>query len=272
MYLSKKATRNIGAILLTVTAITVCVTVAVAQDVIGDRIKGNLVYIDRGAHLKRLVGAIGPGVVVFNEDFVHFTDAGAGSDPVGWTTTMVETGAGGDSDFDSLDGSGGFGRMTTDNADNDGVSAQLNGEAFELTSDQVLYCGFFGVTINDVTQTDTFIGLAITDTAILGGVTDRIGFENVDAAATLDFVLEKNNTQTTSSTVHTLVDATAVDLEFYFDGTNIEVFVDGASVATPAVTNLPDDEQLRVSLEFLTGEAVANTADIDRITCIQLGR
>ena len=233
-------------------------------------IKGALAYWEN--HRKRLIDVIGVGVVKYIEDFTRLPVDDTTGDPTEWTMTVTEAGAGGDSTFKSQDGPGGLGRITTDNADNDGVNAQLNGEAFELTSDQVLYFGAFGVKINDVTQSDLFLGLAITDTDILGGVTDRIGFQSIDAEALLKFAVEKNNAETLSASLHTLVDAAAVDLEFYFDGLTLEVFVDGVSVATPAVTNLPDDEQLRVSWQFLTGEAVAQTCDIDKLVCIQIGR
>ncbi len=186
--------------------------------------------------------------------------------------TVVEAGAGGDSTATHGTESGGTLLLTTDNAENDGVSLQLLGESFELTSDQQLYFGT-KLKINDVDQTDVFAGLAIVDTAILGGVTDRIGFQSLDGTAAIGVMLEKDSTETLDATSPgNLADDTYSTLEFHFDGTNVEFFVDGSSVATPAVTNLPDDEQLRVSIEFLTGEATANTCTVDWIRCIQIGR
>ena len=136
----------------------------------------------------------------------------------------------------------------------------------------MLYCGFFGVAISDVTQSDFFIGLSVTDTAILGGVADRIGFQSVDASATLTFPVEKSTVETNFDPTVTLVDATAVDLEFYYDGAGLEIFVDGVSEGRPAVTNIPDDVVMRISWEFLNGATGAETMDINRITCIQIGR
>lgn len=237
-----------------------------------DGIKGAIAL--RGSHLKRLLEAWGENVVKYITDFVTLPVDDTTGDPTEWTLTVVEAGGGGDSTMTQLDGSGGKARIETDNADNDGVNAQLNGESFELTTDQHLYFGAFGVTINDVDQTDLFLGLAITDTDILGGVTDSIGFRSVDGSAALNFVVEKDSTETEAAAIHTLVDATAVDLEFYWDGDaqKLEVFVDGVSVATPAITNLPDNEALRVSWHFLTGETTANTCDIDALRVIQIGR
>lgn len=231
-------------------------------------IKGNLAYWD--THRRRLIDAIGPDVVKYVDDFVHLPVDDTTGDPTAWDMTVVEVGAG-SSTAASADAVGGALLITSAGNENDGANLQLKGESFELTSDQVLYFGT-KLQINDVTQTDLFIGLAITDTAILGGVTDRIGFESLDGSTDLKFAVEKDSTETLSASIHTLVDATDVLLEFYFDGTNLEVFVDGSSVATPAVTNLPDDEELRVSVHFLTGEAVANTCQIDWIRAIQIGR
>jgi hypothetical protein len=68
------------------------------------------------------------------------------------------------------------------------------------------------------------------------------------------------------------VDDTNVFLEFYWDGNAVEVFVNGALALTPATTNLPDDVAMRLSFEFLTGEAVAQTLKVRQMRIIQIGR
>jgi hypothetical protein len=238
--------------------------------VVGHTVKGNMALFDEEKHLKRMVDAFGPDVVKVLEDFVN-VHHNAGEMDLNWTVTRVEAGAG-ESTIAVIDGVGGIARITTDANEDDGISAQMIGEAWELTSDQVLYFGAFGCKLSDATQSDMFIGLAITDTAILGGVTDRIGFEKLDGATALKFMLEKDSTETLSSSLYTVVAATAFDVEFYWDGAAIEVFVNGASVATPAVTNLPNDEALRISWEFLAGAAAAKTMEVDKIVCIMIGR
>ncbi len=238
------------------------------SDLHSRRIRGNLAYWD--AHRKRLIDAIGADVVKYVDDFEHFPVDDTTGDPVAWTMTVVEAGAG-NTTVASANAIGGAILITCAANENDGISLQLNGEAFELTSDQELYFGT-KLQVNDADQSDLFVGLAITDTAIMAGVTDRIGFESLDATAALSFVLEKDSTQTTAAALGTILDATDITLEWYWNGSAIECFVDGASVSTPAVTNLPNDEGLRVSLEYLTGEAVANTAQVDWIRCIQIGR
>ena len=231
-------------------------------------VKGNLVFTS--GHLKRFVDAIGPDVVKDVDDFVR----GPGIDTAfdnEWTVTRVEAGAG-ESTVTRTDAIGGALLITTDAAENDGVNMQGIGEAFELTSDQVLYFGALGLKVSDATQSDFFIGLAITDTDILGGVTDRIGFEKLDGATDVKFMCEKDSTETLSASLHTLADNTAVDLEFFWDGAGLEVFVNGVSVASPAVTNLPNDEFLRKSIQFLAGAAAAKTLTLDKLAIVQVGR
>lgn len=231
-------------------------------------IKGNLAFYQ--THEKRLIDAIGSDVVKDIDDFVRGPGVDTAFDNE-WTVTRVEAGAG-ESTVVRTDAVGGALLITTDAADNDGVNMQGIGEAFELTSDQHLYFGAMGLKISDATQSDFFIGLAITDTDILGGVTDRIGFEKLDGATAVKFMLEKDSTETLSASLLTAANDTAMDLEFYWDGSTIEVFVNGSSAATPAVTNLPNDEFLRKSIQFLAGEAVAKTFTLDRLVIVQIGR
>ena len=121
-------------------------------------------------------------------------------------------------------------------------------------------------------QTDLFAGVAILDTALLGGVSDGVYFESLDGAATVTGQLEKDSTETTTDTLGTLSDDSYMFMEYYWNGSNVEFFIDGTSKATPATTNLPDDEAMLPSLEFLTGEAVANTLTIRQLRVIQIGR
>lgn len=237
------------------------------SDVIGHRHNGNLVYIDRGAHLKRLLDAIGPDVIKYIDDFVGGPGADAAFDTF-WTVTRVEAGAG-ESTVAKTDGAGGLLLLTTDNAENDGLNLQLLGESFKLASTAALYFGI-RMKLSEATQSDFFAGLAITDTDILGGVTDRIGFQKLDGATDVKAMLEKDGTETLSAALATL-DTEYHIFEFYFDGTTVEFFIDGVSVATPAVTNLPNDEELRPTIQVLTGAAAAITATIDWVRCIQIG-
>lgn len=236
-------------------------------------VQGSLVFRD-DIHNKRWVDAIGQNVVKYVNDFTSGPGTDAGFDSMGeWTITRVEAGAG-ESTITRVDGVGGLLRITSDAADNDGVNMQLIGESFRLTTARQLYFGCFGLTLSEATQSDFFVGLAITDTDILGGVTDRIGFEKLDASTAIGMMVEKDSTETKSSSLATAAAATAVDLEFFWDGptSELQVFVNGASVTAPAVTNLPDDEELRLTLQYLAGSAAVTTCDFDLIRVIQIGR
>lgn len=241
-------------------------------DVRSSTLKGNLVYTDRGAHSKRWLDALGPDVVKYIDDFVSGMGTDAAVDGE-FTVTRVEAGAG-ESTLTRIDGSGGFARITTDANEDDGINAQLIGESFKFKTTNFLYFGAFGVKLSDVTQSDFFLGLAVTDTDILGGVTDRVGFECLDGGALLKCMLEKNSTETLSSSLATLVNDTAFDIEFFWDGPSgkIRFYLNGVGVSTPVTTNLVDDEDLRFSWQFLAGAAAIKTMDIDRVAIIQVGR
>jgi len=114
------------------------------------------------------------------------------------------------------------------------------------------------------------MGLCDTDTDILGGADDSIGFRKADGSTDVSFVTEKATTETTVAAF--TVDTAWHIVEFYYDAVSntLEPFVDGVSLGNVAVTNLPDEEQ-RVSVAFLTGEAAAKTMSIDWINVIQIG-
>ena len=220
-------------------------------------------------HRHRIVNAIGDNVRFF--DFKP-EDAGAsGTDPAGWTTTVVEAGSG-TTEWATANVERGASTITCAANEDDGGSYQLLGESILLNSGNWAYfrCKF---SIDDVDQTDVFVGFAITDTAILAGVTDRIGFQSVDGDSGLDFLAEKDSTETLTEDVGTLADDTDVDVELVWDGAaeSLYTYVNGTLTTTQtATTNLPNDEELRLSVEFLTGEAVANVMTIKKLTFCQV--
>lgn len=230
-------------------------------------IGGNLVYYNGSR--ARLIDAFGPDVIKFFEDFTNIAVA---SDALtNWTVTLVEAG-GGESTVTRPDASGGALLLTTDANEDDGIELQLTtGESFGFSTSQT--ATYFGCRIkaSEATQLDFLIGLCITDTTLLGGMTDGVYFEKLDAGTGISFTTEKNSTETQSDALATLVADTYVVLEFYFDGTSVYAFIDGTLVATHT-TNICDDELLCPSVQVLTGEAVAHTLTIDWMRVIQIGR
>lgn len=219
-------------------------------------------------HLKRLIDAVGEDVVKYIDDFVSFPVDDSTGDPVAWTTTMVEAGTG-NSTVTSTDASGGAILMTTDDNDNDGVSIQLTGESFKVKSTNDVYFGLFGITVSEATQSDLFVGLCPTDTAIFTNDAARVGFQSVDAST--DFFGLAGQTADISAALHTLT-TTAFDAEFYWNGSAIETFIDGASTGALVVTNVPTGE-VSISLEWLNGLAdTPCTVQFDKVVCIQIGR
>jgi hypothetical protein len=221
----------------------------------------------------RWFDAFGEGVAKYVTSFCRLSFDDQTTDPTEWTNTVVEVGAG-TSTAVQADVAGGALLITTAGNEDDGWSSQLgNPNSGEWLTFAAEYPTYFGVRfqINDVDQTDVFFGACVTDTAILGGVTDSIGFRSVDEDATLYFLLEQDSVESTTA-VATMTDATDITAEFLYWGSNVYVYIDGVLVTTIADTdtNFPDDELLRLSYEFLTGEAVANTCQVRWMRLIQV--
>lgn len=231
-------------------------------------IGSNLVYFQ--GHRKRIVDAIGPDVIKYDADFVQSPLIAADA-PLGWTVTLVEAGAG-ESTITKPDGIGGALLLTTDANEDDGIEMQLAGESFELTTDQRLT--YFGISFqaDEATQIDWLAGLCITDSSLLGGMTDGVYFEKLDGGTGVSFTVEKNSTETQADALATFAANTDIIVEFYWDGTSLEAFINGVSVASPVLTNLPDDEALTPSLQVLAGSANVRTLTVDWVRAIQVGR
>jgi hypothetical protein len=187
------------------------------------------------------------------EDFDYYTAAN-------WTVTETQAGA-----TQALtDGDGGLLLLTNTAADNDLVSLQKVGESFRFASGKPL---FFEARfkVSDATQSDVVIGLQITDTTPLD-VTDGVFFIKADGAATVDFLVEKNNTATTASAIATMANDTFIRLGFYYDGASaVQYFVNGTYTGSSVTTNLPDDEDMTVTIAIQNGEAAAKTMTVDYV-------
>jgi hypothetical protein len=226
-------------------------------------INGNLAYWD--THLRRIVNAWGPTVCKFLDDFVNAELAGADA-PLGWTVTLVEAGIG-ESTITAVDAVGGQILLTTDALENDGINMQLAGENFRLATGKPCYFGI-KVKVSEATQSDILVGLCITNTDLLAGMSDGAYFRKADGSTAMSFVLEKN-TGETAGAVLTVAANTFYILEFFFDGVNVDSFVDGVLQTRMVMTNLPDDEELTPSVQYLSGAAGVKTATIDWIRAIQ---
>lgn len=215
-----------------------------------------------GSHADRIVEIIGEGAFGVDPDFASI--AIATNAPAGWTTTLVGT-----STLTRADAVGGAIVLTTGASENDGVNTQVGGEAYLPSATASLYF-YTKLEVSEAAQSDLFVGLSITDTAILTNLGKRIGFRSVDGSAALGFEYE-GTAETTIEGIHTLEDATAVELEFFWDHVNsqVRVYVDGTlkGTFTPGA-NLPDTE-IKPSVNFLTGAGSAETCTIYRLKAVQ---
>jgi hypothetical protein len=189
----------------------------------------------------------------YYEDFDYYV---AGN----WTVTETQAGA-----TQALtDGDGGLLLITNTAADNDLVSLQKVGESYRFASGKEL---FFEarLKVSDATQSDVVVGLQITDTTPLD-VSDGVFFIKADASTSVSLLVEKNGTATTTSSVATMADDTFISLGFYYDGaSSIQYSVNGVVGGTSVTTNLPDDEDMTVTIAIQNGEAVAKTMTVDYV-------
>lgn len=215
---------------------------------------GNQLYWD--VHRERIIDAIGPTV----EARVNLADALASEDPIGWVTTVVEAGAG-TSELSPSPTPGILARITPAANDNDGGQYQAHGQTFRCISGHKWYAGI-SFTPSEATQSDLLFGVCITDTTLLGGMTDGAYMECLDAGAGVSGVVEKDSSETQNDSLGTLVDATTQIWEMFWDGSELNFYIDGVLVQTVSAGEIPDDEPLRLSLAWLNGEAGVKTLDI----------
>ena len=206
--------------------------------------------------LARWVDAIGPDILKYLDHFTTFT---AGD----WTIT--ETGAAGTEALS--DGAGGLLLLTSDALDNDSIEMQKVGESWKLTSGKELYfgCRFKAAT---ATQSDILVGLCITDTTLIDGLSDGVYFQKDDGDANIDVVTIKGSSSTKADSGVDLAADTYVTVEFFFDGAAVVFMINGVVVATHT-TYVPDTEELTVSIAYQNGEAGAVTMTVDWVRVIQ---
>ncbi len=206
---------------------------------------------------QRWLDAVGENVIKYAS---HFGNAGIGSaDTVaGWTTTLVEAG-GDESTITSTDVLGGRLLLKTDANEDDGPSMQLSGASFKLSGQNPAYFGI-KFKVNVATQVDFMTGLCVTDTAILGGVTEGMYFRKVDGTTNVEFVTEIGSVES-STIIDTFVADTDYTYEIYFDGENAYVYLDNVLILTvdKTIATFPDTSLLTPSVELLSG--VVTTQD-----------
>ena len=226
-----------------------------------------LVFRD-SVYSHRWYDAIGGPVTKYVQDFQGYPVDNTTFLPTEFVTTLVNA-----STCVPTDAAGGAMLITTAGADNDGVKLQLGSTAGESVGFAGQYPTYFGVSFQAsvVTQADCLFGVCVTDTACLDAVTDGMYFRNVDGSALLYFVTEKDSVESQTA-VATLVAGAQITAEWYFDGTTVYAYINGAEVCSVAATDatFPNDELMRLTMEFLTGDAAAITCTINWVRLIQI--
>ena len=140
-----------------------------------------------------------PDPIKFHQQTLDFDEYAAGD----WTITTVELGAGSATEaLTSADG--GVLLLTNAAADNDFDSLQWAGGSGSTYESYLWEAGkdfFFKcrVKVNTVSPSEMIVGLHITDTTPVAGITDGIYFFKDDGSTTVSLVVNKNSTATTTS-------------------------------------------------------------------------
>ena len=216
----------------------------------------NQIFYD-GSDRQRIVDIRGPGVLA--KVNLAFDILDVTNDPVGWTSTVVEVGAG-ETELNGSPTSGFIGRITCAGNEDDGGQYQAPGQLFRCVSGDRWYAGL-QFTSDEATQVDLLFGVCISDTTLLGSMTDGAYMETLDGGTGISVVAEKDGTETQTDSLGTAVTDSMI-WELFWDGTNLDYLIDGAVVKSISSGNIPDDEALRVSIAFLNGEVAAHTLDI----------
>jgi len=200
-------------------------------------------------------------VCEFRDDFLNF-DTGH------WVVTEINAG-----DTQLLaDARNGILVLTAGGTENFGTQIQLGnattGESFAPASGKHIWFETY-IATSDADQNDVFVGLHNQDTTVLGGLgTDYIGFQIVDASASINFLSAAASVVTTESAIATAVDATYVKLGFKVTGTSkIEAYVNDVLKAT--VTTTIPTALMQLTLGHLDGAAAGNTLSLDYVCIAQ---
>lgn len=178
-----------------------------------------------------------------------------------WTVTETQSGA---TQAVDTGANGGVLLLTNATGTTDVNQIQLINETFKLISGKQTWIKARFALTATLANFGALIGLAITDTTAVAGVSDGIFFRKPTGSSTLSAVVCKNSTESTVS-LGTMVSGTYVTAALYYNGKDaIECWLNGAKIGTLATTNLPDDEELAVSIASVNATSgAANVLAVD---------
>lgn len=197
-----------------------------------------------------------PDFVYYTNDFLTARDYAAAD----WVVTETQAGA---TQALAADELGGALLLTNSAADNDVNQLQGTEETWKLTVGKKLRLEA-RFKISDATLSALFIGLATTDTTIIAGTTDSVGFRKALASTSLVAITEDNTTETTTAAA-TVVADTYIVASLLWDGqSSVKFFINRALVATHT-TNIEQTNKLALTITLQNGEAAAKTMTVDYI-------
>lgn len=179
-----------------------------------------------------------------------------------WTVTETQAGA---TQAINTGAAGGILELTNATGNTDVNQIQLINETFKYVSGKQFWLRARFAATATLANFGIMVGLSITDTTAVAGVSDGIFFRKPTGSSTLSAVLCKNSTETTQA-LGTMVSGTYVDAAMYYDGRgSVECWLDGAKIGTIAtLTNLVDDEELAVTIASVNATTgAANVLSVD---------
>ena len=234
---------------------------------------GNDVFSGGAANTFRILDHFTTGVL---EDGNKFSET---ADKAVWLKTSTDGSAGGvDVCIVADDGPGGILQLTCNAANADLEELQVNGSCVKLAVGKKLFFET-SVALLDVDKCDFFIGLAAVDTAVLAGVNDRVGFEQLHDG-NIDCLTEEGTTENLEDTLANIADcaaianfaATKVRLSFLWDGVSkLYFFIDGVLKITMTDNGttilVPDGVVMTptICIKTHTGAAAVQTVFADYI-------
>jgi hypothetical protein len=237
------------------------------------QIREALVYYENGNE-SRWIDAKGNNVTKFMLDKGTPCDDTTGK-PQRFTITVTETGAG-SCTIVNTDTAGVALKLTTDDAEYEGINMQANGEPFKLTTALPFYFGI-KCSISNATETDMLVGLCLTQTdlmktAVAHGVkatgVEGVFFVKVDGATTISAKTYLAGTQTATADYASAMDTSAHIYELLWDAGYINFYIDG-NLVTKVAASLPT-EDLTPSINFRAGSGAARTMSIYWMKAIQI--
>jgi len=193
-----------------------------------------------------------------------------------WLVTVTDSGSDEGETIVIADNSGaGWVTITCNDAVNDAVEIQKNGESFAVTTTKDLWYET-KIQIEDVSDDKVTWGLTVSDTDVSGSFGNDFMLFQLDASTNVSFFMGKNGTLSTNLNVAVMADitgsvfASAKTFGIFADGStsNVYVYIDGVAVATNvASTSLPNDLALSPVYSVVTTNIGADALWIDYLDC-----